>query len=44
MYINNKVYIEDHNCEKCKNNNICKWIPSMDLIHNKINEVKTIRD
>lgn len=29
MYINNKTYIEIHECEKCRNYSICKWVSSM---------------
>ena len=44
MYINiNRIYIQKHNCDDCKNNNICKYCSDMKSAKEYLNNMPKIK-
>ena len=44
MYVNNSTYIENHKCENCKNESICKWVSLMTTTKGNVDKIIEDKD
>lgn len=39
MYLENKTKQENHSCENCRHNNICRWLDDMKMKQEEVSKI-----